>query len=394
MNQSCLAAVLLSALAIAPAILSAQEAAPSSPGLFGRIFGGSERVAPPAGVAGEPSAQEPSPAPGANRLAQVSGSDLIVRIDRLEAQIRQLTGIVEQLQYRNQQIEAQMRRLPEDPSRTATATAPGPAPARQSVTPAPAPAPVGPPPAAAAPGRRGDAFDPSQAPNAPGVPRSLGTATAAAVPAGPPSLPPPPAEDTRVGTVPTAPAAGADEGGFGAPGGRPAGAPLDLSTLAIPREGAAVSGRDAPGADIAAPPRSQNPQLATLPPSNSPRDAYDLAYGYMLRRDYALAEEAFRTFLSKYPNERLAPEAQYWLGESLFQRQLYRDAAENFLNVSTKYETTAKAPDSLLRLGQSLAALGERDAACASFGEVLRKYPRAAIGVKNGVEREQRRAHC
>jgi tol-pal system protein YbgF len=114
----------------------------------------------------------------------------------------------------------------------------------------------------------------------------------------------------------------------------------------------------------------------------------------MLRRDYALAEEAFRSFLSKYPSDRLAPEAQYWLGESLFQRQLYRDAAENFLNVSTKYETTAKAPDSLLRLGQSLAALGERDAACASLAEVLRKYPRAAIGVKNGVEREQRRAHC
>jgi tol-pal system protein YbgF len=114
----------------------------------------------------------------------------------------------------------------------------------------------------------------------------------------------------------------------------------------------------------------------------------------MLRRDYALAEEGFRTFLSKYPNDRLAPEAQYWLGESLFQRQLYRDAAENFLNVSTKYETTAKAPDSLLRLGQSLAALGERDAACASLAEVLRKYPRAAIGVKNGVDREQRRAHC
>jgi tol-pal system protein YbgF len=114
----------------------------------------------------------------------------------------------------------------------------------------------------------------------------------------------------------------------------------------------------------------------------------------MLRRDYALAEDGFRTFLSKYPSDRLAPQAQYWLGESLFQRQLYRDAAENFLSVSTKYETTAKAPDSLLRLGQSLAALGEREAACASFGEVLRKYPRASIGVKQGVEREQRRAHC
>jgi tol-pal system protein YbgF len=136
------------------------------------------------------------------------------------------------------------------------------------------------------------------------------------------------------------------------------------------------------------------PQVATLPPSDSPRDYYDLAYGYVLRKDYPLAEDGFRAFLRKYPSDRMAPEAQYWLGESLFQQQRYRDAAEAFLNVSTKYESTAKAPDALLRLGTSLAALGEKEAACASLGEVMRKYPRAALGVKQGVEREQKRVGC
>jgi tol-pal system protein YbgF len=87
-------------------------------------------------------------------------------------------------------------------------------------------------------------------------------------------------------------------------------------------------------------------------------------------------------------------DATYWLGESLFQRQRYRDAAEAFLNVSTKYEATPKAPDALLRLGQSLAALGEKEAACASLGEVVRKFPRASAGVKQGVEREQKRVRC
>ena len=48
----------------------------------------------------------------------------------------------------------------------------------------------------------------------------------------------------------------------------------------------------------------------------------------------------------------------------------------------------------LLRLGQSLAALGEKEAACASLGEVLRKFPRASAGVKQGVEREQKRVRC
>jgi tol-pal system protein YbgF len=131
-----------------------------------------------------------------------------------------------------------------------------------------------------------------------------------------------------------------------------------------------------------------------LPPSNTPKDEYDLAYGYVLHKDFGLAADTFRDFLHKYPSDRLTPEAQYWLGESLFQDQHYRDAAEAFLAVSTKYETTARAPDALLRLGQSLAALGEKEAACASLGEVLRKYPKASASVKQNVDREQKRVHC
>jgi tol-pal system protein YbgF len=114
----------------------------------------------------------------------------------------------------------------------------------------------------------------------------------------------------------------------------------------------------------------------------------------MQRRDYALAEETMRNFAQKYPSDPLISESQYWLGESFFQRQLYRDAAEAFLGVTTKFDKSAKAPDALLRLGQSLAALKEREAACAAFGEVVRKYPRASAGIKAAVDREQKRVKC
>ena len=111
-------------------------------------------------------------------------------------------------------------------------------------------------------------------------------------------------------------------------------------------------------------------------------------------RDTTFAEDAFQTFLRKYPTDRLAPDAQVWLGESLFQRQRYDAAAEAFLAVSTKHEGSAKAADSLLRLGQSLAALNQKEMACATLAEVGRKYPRASTSVKQGVEREQKRARC
>jgi tol-pal system protein YbgF len=135
-------------------------------------------------------------------------------------------------------------------------------------------------------------------------------------------------------------------------------------------------------------------QLATLPPSHSPKDEYELAYGYVLHKDYGLAAQAFHDFVGKYPNERLVPEAQYWLGESLFQQQKYRDAAEAFLAVSTKYKSSPKAADSLLRLGQSLAALHKKEAACATLAEVGRKYPHASVSVKRQVAAEQKRVHC
>jgi tol-pal system protein YbgF len=326
--------------------------------------------------------------------AQTSAADLMLRLERLENQIRQLTGVVEELQYRNQQLEQQLRRGPQEsalPQRPPQAppVAPMPAPQRRSETfeplenpptagvPRPSAPMVAGTPAARPTFPRRDVFDPDEHPAAPGAPRSLGSAP------------------TFVGTPPP----DREEHPIGAPGGRAAGAPLDLSTLSssAPHDPVAQSA-PASGALPAPPPRNPSatgPALASVAPATAtPKDDYDQAYGYVLRKDYALAEDAFRNFVRKYPSDRLTPDAHYWLGEAMFQRQRYRDAAESFLTVSTKYETTGKAPDSLLRLGQSLAALGEREAACAALAEIGRKYPRSSVGVKQGVEREQKRVRC
>ena len=333
---------------------------------------------------GEPSGQSrqsAQPAPS-GRTAQSDPGDISVRLDRMENALRQLTGTIEQLQYRNQQLEMQIQQLG---ARGGGVLQPQAAPAGPGNAPPPVPN----------SGRRSDVFDPSQNPGAPGVPRTLGNQAVIAAP------------ERIQDNAPS----------VGAPGGRAAGAPLDLSTMADngsqpaqqaavpPRAVASASGTPVPVAPPMPapmpPPQVRNvapapagAQLATLPPSASPQDEYDMAYGYVLHKDYSLAEQSFRDFLKKYPNERLVPEAQYWLGESLFQQQRYRDAAESFLGVSTKFERTGKAPDALLRLGQSLAAMNQKEAACATLTEVGRKYPRASAGVKRGVEQELKRAHC
>jgi tol-pal system protein YbgF len=292
-------------------------------------------------------------------FAQTGEVDPEVRILQLENRLRQLTGQNEELQYRNRQLEQQLQALqsaaPQGSARPTVAAAPA------AAAPPSSPPPQALPPVASAPPivqeqtappppvgarRRGDAFDPSQNPNAPGAPRALGGG----------SLP-----------MPATPAAAP----IGAPGGREAGEPLDIARR-----------------------QQDTAALATQPPTQSPRDEFDLGLGYIQRRDYALAEETMRGFAQRYPQNALVPDSQYWLGESFYQRQRYRDAAEAFLGVTTKYDTSAKAPDALLRLGQSLAALKEKEAACAAFGELTRKYPKASAGVKQTVDREQKRVKC
>ena len=223
---------------------------------------------------------------------------------------------------------------------------------------------------------QGDAFNPAMHPSAPGVPRSLSS-----------EMP------GRQGM--NAPM----ETPVGAPGGREAGQPLNLNTLADNPPGAAPGGMAGGQGGRLPPPPPRNPsatgaRLATLPPTSSPKDEYELAYGYVLHKDYGLAVQTFQDFLSKYPTEKLAPDAHYWLGESLFQQQKYDDAARAFLDVSTKYKRFSRAPNALLRLGQSLAALHHREAACATLGEVKNKYPHASASVKRGVALELKRAHC
>jgi len=318
---------------------------------------------------------------GSQAFAQSDDVDPEIRIQQLENQLRQLTGQNEELQYRNRQLEERLRLLQADgqavPGQPAaslpnTAAMPPvqPNPSLRQVQPQvgyepqiAAPAPIVQEPAGMPPQgrRRGDAFDPSQNPNAPGAPRALGG-----------------------GQLPL-PA----EAPIGAPGGRNAGEPLDLANTG-------GAGATLPGALPPPPPRNTNAAgaLATLPPSATPRDEFDLGVGYIQRKDYALAEETMRNFAKRFPSDPLIADAQYWLGESFFQRQLYRDAAESFLAVTTKFDRSAKAPDALLRLGQSLAALKEREAACAAFGEVTRKYPHASGSIKQAVDREQKRVKC
>ncbi len=288
--------------------------------------------------------------------AQDAG-EFVVRLNRLENQMRQMSGQIEQLQFENRQLREQARKFQEDvefrfqESRGGQAAG-TPAQGAGGQTPArPQPAPQ----------RRSDAFEPG----APGAPQPLGSTAPSSPPARPGGAP------SIAGLI--------EEDQAGGPG-----APLDLGGVGRP---------GAPGGAPAAPRPPAAPSVAATGTGNARAD-YDAAYAYMLQRQYEQAEMGFRQFIQSHPRDRLVPDATFWLGESYLQRNRHREAAEQFLKISTQFPASSKGADAMLKLGVSLNALGARDQACATFAELERKYPQAASNVRQGVDREQKRARC
>lgn len=322
---------------------SAQNAPGINPIQLAQFWRRDDQPVPPGGMRGD-----------RERGENGDDSELLGRIQRLENSLRQLTGQVEQLQYQNDQLRRALEGLSQGDNQSPRTqlqkqqqqrnipplTQQAPPPQVQQDVPPPQ-----------GPRGRNDVFDPDANPNAPGAPRNLGQVKQQQQrpqgPQGPMVLSPNDRND-----------------------------PQDLPP---------------PGGNPNQP--NVGPQ-AVLPPSGSPKDEYDLAYGYILRRDYALAEQSFRGFLDRHQGDRNVPQATYWLGESLFAQKKYNDAAEVFLDIYNKYPNSQRAPDALLRLGQSLALLNKKEAACASLGAVSSKYPKASAQVKKNVEDEQKRLGC
>ena len=318
---------------------------------------------------------------------QQDPAGLLVRIGRLESQMRQISGQIEQMQFETRGLAEQLKKFQEDVDfRFHEGGAQGAPVAKPPQKRGEAPEiqinaddrrpPQRAAPAAARANGRGDAFDPSQNPDAPGAPRPLGSLAPAAS---------------------TNPAGGRPyESGPAAFDRNEPGAPLDLSngrtriagppptTPAPPMAAASVpaSGITTPGGTVIAVAR------------NPAKEEFDVALGYFKQRAYENAEKGFAGFLEKNPKNKMASDAIYYLGESFYQRGRQPEAAEQYLKISTHYANSPRAPEALLRLGQSLNALGAKEQACATYGEIGRKYPNAPATVKTGAEREAKRAKC
>lgn len=152
-----------------------------------------------------------------------------------------------------------------------------------------------------------------------------------------------------------------------------------------------------PGVDSGAPADgglNSNPGSQQTASLDNPGDLYQSAYGHVLSGDYSTAEQEFGDYLAAFPKGDKAADASFWLGEAQYSQGKYSDAAKTFLNAHQAHGKSPKAPEMLLKLGMSLGALDNKETACATLGEVNKRYPKASPAVKAKVTSEQSRFGC
>ena len=106
------------------------------------------------------------------------------------------------------------------------------------------------------------------------------------------------------------------------------------------------------------------------------------------------AAKNFEMILSKFPNDKLAGNAQYWLGEVYYGKKDYQRAAVAFGKGYQNYKSSAKGPDNLLKLGMSMRELGKKEEACAAFQNLPSEFPQAEESVKTKAAAQAKAAGC
>jgi tol-pal system protein YbgF len=285
----------------------------------------------------------PTSVPGSGDPA--TAANVEIRMERIEAQMRDLTGRVEEVHNGLDQLRQRVEQINSDidvrlgGSGAAASAAPPGRPSQRS------------PPPPGDPGRVAGAGSPP--------------------PGGPTGLMPP-------GTVVPAPGGGGNpnSGGLNA----------IFNTLTPPGERGAPPPAAAPPSDAAAAEGDR--------PSGSPTHQFNHAFGLVKQADYPGAETALKAFIRDHPNDPLAGNAQYWLGETYYARNKYPEAAAAFAEGYKRYPKGPKAADGLLKLAMALAHADQKKSACVVLTQLDQAFPHPSGAIRDRAAAEKKRVGC
>ena len=164
-----------------------------------------------------------------------------------------------------------------------------------------------------------------------------------------------------------------------------------LSTMAIDsgslsNEGHGVLGTiPAGGTDVA----------AAQPPEDQPvADVYSQAIQLLSQTDYAAARAGFQAIIDAYPEDPLAGNAHFWIGEIYMKQGDQQSAAVAFARAYKGFPDGNKAADSLLKLGLAFAAMDKMREACAAYERLTRELGSAPGHITDRLPVARAEASC
>lgn len=116
-------------------------------------------------------------------------------------------------------------------------------------------------------------------------------------------------------------------------------------------------------------------KAADVPASPEETKAYEAALNQFKLGNYPLAIAALQGLMVTYPNSKLAPNAQYWIGLAYAAQRDYKNSIAAQQKVLTSWPADAKAPDAMLNIANSQEALGDRRGAQKTLEALIDKYP-------------------
>ena len=108
-----------------------------------------------------------------------------------------------------------------------------------------------------------------------------------------------------------------------------------------------------------------------------PTQLFELANAQLRRGSTGAAREGFQQLLVQYPQSDLAPDAQYYVAETLAAENQSAAADSAYRLVPERWPNAPRAATALYKLGLSLERQGRRAEARAALDDVVRRYPRS-----------------
>jgi tol-pal system protein YbgF len=137
-----------------------------------------------------------------------------------------------------------------------------------------------------------------------------------------------------------------------------------------------------PAAPPAAPPLAPPRATREVGPADGAEQVYAAAMAMFRARELGQAVLDLLGFIAAHPKHRLAPNAQYWIGEAYYVQRDYRQALVEFQRVLEFGAGASKIPDALLKIGLCHLNLHDLARAQQVWQRVVREHPGTEAAVK------------